>query len=145
MQGTDPATFVATIDARSTRRHTRAGAGSMAWRGWGEGRPPLLLHGASGSWPHWIRNPLPLAEHFRVLAPDMPGFGDSDALPEPHTADRLADGVIAGLEEILPAPAELDLAGFSFGAIIGGLVAARLGLPAPPPLPPAPPPPHLPL
>lgn len=100
----------------------------MMWRTWGEGRPLLLLHGASGSWTHWIRNILPLAEHFRVLAPDMPGFGDSDALPEPHTAERLADGVVAGLDEILPTPAELDLAGFSFGGIIGGLVAARLGL-----------------
>jgi pimeloyl-ACP methyl ester carboxylesterase len=28
---------------------------------------------------------------------------------------------------MVPAPAPLDLAGFSFGAIIGGLVAARLG------------------
>jgi len=128
MQGTDPTTFVATIEARSTRRHTRAGAGSMVWRAWGEGRPLLLLHGASGSWTHWIRNILPLAEHFQVLAPDMPGFGDSDTLPEPHTAERLADGVAAGLDEILPTPADLDVAGFSFGGIIGGLVAARLGL-----------------
>ena len=128
MKGTDPATFVATVDGRSVRRHTRGVAGSMVWRTWGEGRPLLLLHGASGSWTHWIRNILPLAAHFQVLAPDMPGFGDSDALPEPHTADRLADGVVAGFDEILPAPAGLDLAGFSFGGIIGGLVAARLGL-----------------
>jgi 2-hydroxy-6-oxonona-2,4-dienedioate hydrolase len=128
MPGTDPETFVANIDARSARRHTRSAGGSMVWRTWGEGRTLLLLHGASGSWTHWIRNILPLAEHFQVLAPDMPGFGDSDALPEPHTADRLADDVAAGLGEILPAPAELDLAGFSFGGIIAGLVAARLGL-----------------
>jgi pimeloyl-ACP methyl ester carboxylesterase len=128
MQGTDPATHVATIEALASRRRTQADGGSMVWRTWGEGRPLLLLHGASGSWTHWIRNILPLAEHFRVLAPDMPGFGDSDALPEPHTAERLTNGVVAGLDEILPAPAELDLAGFSFGGIIGGLVAARLGL-----------------
>src|SRR5215831_4771929 len=104
MQGTDPATHVATIEALASRRHTRAAGGSMVWRAWGEGRPLLLLHGASGSWTHWIRNILPLAEHFRVLAPDLPGFGDSDALPEPHTAERLADGVVSGLDEILPTP-----------------------------------------
>ncbi len=120
MQGTDPAKQVAAVDALAARRQTRAGGVSMVWRTWGEGRPLLLLHGASGSWTHWIRNVLPLAAHFRVLAPDMPGFGDSATLSEPHTADRLAAAVAAGLDEILPAPAELDLAGFSFGGIIAG-------------------------
>src|SRR5262249_61568135 len=105
MQGTDPATFVATIDAQSTRRHTRAGAGSMVWRTWAEGRPLLLLHGASGSWTHWIRNILPLAEHFQVFAPDMPGFGDSDTLPEPHTAQRLPPRRLARPPALLPPPA----------------------------------------
>jgi pimeloyl-ACP methyl ester carboxylesterase len=57
----------------------------------------------------------------------MPGYGESDAPPEPHTADGLADLVADGVEQILPPPAAFDLAGFSFGAIIGGLVAARLG------------------
>jgi len=128
MQGTDPAKQLATIDALAARRMTRAGGASMVWRTWGEGRPLLLLHGASGSWTHWIRNVLPLAAHFRVIAPDMPGFGDSKTLSEPHTADRLAAAVAAGLDDILPAPAALDLAGFSFGGIIAGLVAARLGL-----------------
>jgi pimeloyl-ACP methyl ester carboxylesterase len=63
----------------------------------------------------------------RVLVPDMPGFGDSDAPPEPHTADGLADLLAAWLDVVLPPPARFDLAGFSFGGIIGGLVAARLG------------------
>src|SRR5262245_5245647 len=128
MQGTDAAKQVAAVDALAAHRQTRAGGVSMVWRTWGEGRPLLLLHGASGSWTHWIRNVLPLAAHFRVLAPDMPGFGDSDTLSEPHTADRLTAAVVAGLDEILPAPAELDLAGFSFGGLVGGLVAPRLGL-----------------
>ncbi len=73
----------------------------MVWRSWGAGPPLVLLHGASGSWTHWIRNVLPLAARFRVLAPDMPGFGDSDAPPEPHTADGLADLVVAGLDDQL--------------------------------------------
>ena len=38
----------------------------MVWRVWGAGPPLVLLHGASGSWTHWIRNVLPLAEHFRA-------------------------------------------------------------------------------
>lgn len=99
----------------------------MVWRVWGNGRPLVLLHGASGSWTHWIRNILPLAARFRVIVPDMPGFGESDAPPEPHTADTLADLVASSLDRVVSPPAELDIAGFSFGGIIGGLVAARLG------------------
>lgn len=118
--------MISRIESLATRQLTPCGVGSMVWRAWGEGRPLVVLHGASGSWTHWIRNILPLAARFRVLAPDMPGFGDSDGPPEPHTADVLAELVAAGLEIVLPPPAELDIAGFSFGGIIGGLVAARL-------------------
>ena len=99
----------------------------MVWRVWGDGRPLVMLHGASGSWTHWIRNILPLAARFRVIVPDMPGFGESETPPEPHTADALADLVVASLASVVSPPAELDIAGFSFGGIIGGLVAARLG------------------
>src|SRR5262249_61674091 len=113
MQGTDPAKQVATIDALAVRRQTRAGGVSMVWRTWGEGRPLLLLHGASGSWTHWIRNVLPLAAHFRVLAPDMPGFGESETLSEPHTADRLAAAVAAGPPPDPPPPPEPALPGAS--------------------------------
>ena len=99
----------------------------MVWRVWGEGRPLVLLHGASGSWTHWIRNVLPLSRHARVCAADMPGFGDSDAPPEPHTANGLADLVVEALERVVEPFAAIDLAGFSFGGIIAGIVAARLG------------------
>ena len=120
------AAFVSKVESLGTRAVTPCAAGSMVWRIWGEGPPLVLLHGASGSWTHWIRNVLPLAARFRVLVPDMPGFGDSDAPLDPHTADSLADLVASGLDVILPPPTELDLAGFSFGGIVAGLMAARL-------------------
>ena len=123
----EPRSHVARIESLGARVVTEVACGDMVWRVWGAGPPLVLLHGASGSWTHWIRNVLPLAEHFRVLAADMPGYGESDAPPEPHTADALADLVVAGIEQMLPEPAVFDLAGFSMGAIIGGLVAARLG------------------
>ena len=120
--------MVAALEARATRVTARLeDGGAMVWRRWGEGPPLVLLHGASGSWTHWVRNIPALAARRAVLVPDMPGFGDSEALPEPHTAERLAAAVARGLDSVLPPPAALDLAGFSFGSIIGGLVAARLG------------------
>jgi pimeloyl-ACP methyl ester carboxylesterase len=123
----DPAQEVSAVESSATRVRTRAGDGAMVWRLWGAGPPLLLLHGASGSWTHWIRNVGPLGAGSRLYVPDMPGFGDSDPPPLPHTAERLADLVVEGLQAVLPAPAALDIAGFSFGGIIGGLVAARLG------------------
>jgi pimeloyl-ACP methyl ester carboxylesterase len=121
----NPAAAIAALDARARHETTPFAAGSMAWRIWGDGPPLVLLHGASGSWTHWIRNIPALAARFRVLVPDLPGFGDSDAPPEPHTVEVLAEAVAAGLDALaLPA---LDLAGFSFGGIVAGHVAARLG------------------
>jgi len=99
----------------------------MVWRAWGAGPPLVLLHGASGSWTHWLLNVAGLAARFTVLAPDMPGFGDSDSMDETHTAEALAAIVSAGIDAVVPLPQPLDLAGFSFGAIIAGLVAARQG------------------
>ncbi len=118
---------MARLEARAARASTPLVAGAMTWRVWGRGRPLVLLHGASGSWAHWIRNIPALARRARVYGADMPGFGDSDMPAPPHTADALADAVAAGIERLVPPPATLDLAGFSFGGIIGGLVAARLG------------------
>jgi pimeloyl-ACP methyl ester carboxylesterase len=122
-----PAARVARLDAAARHSTTAFDGGRMAWRRWGTGPPLVLLHGASGSWTHWLRNLDALAATFTVLVPDLPGFGDSDALPEPHTAGRLAAAVVAGLETEWPAPAPLDVAGFSLGGIVAGLAAARMG------------------
>jgi pimeloyl-ACP methyl ester carboxylesterase len=124
---TDPAGEVAAIESSARRVRTPAGDGTMVWRIWGAGPPLVLLHGASGSWTHWIRNVPPLATRFSVHVPDMPGFGDSDAPPPPHTAEGLTALVAAGIDRVLPPPRGLDIAGFSFGGIVGGIVAARLG------------------
>jgi pimeloyl-ACP methyl ester carboxylesterase len=63
---------------------------------------------------------------FRVLVPDLPGFGDSDMPPEPHTAQAIADLVALGLDVLVSSSEQVDIAGFSFGGIIAGLVAAQL-------------------
>ena len=115
------------IAAEAQRVETRCGDGALVWRIWGEGPPLVLLHGGYGSWTHWIRNVLPLARRFTVIAPDLPGLGESATPPEPWTADGLAAIVVEGLERVLPKDAAPHLAGFSFGGVIGGSVAAQLG------------------
>ncbi|MCZ8141014.1 MAG: alpha/beta fold hydrolase [Acetobacteraceae bacterium] len=103
---------------------TPCGSGSMVWRAWGEGAPLVLLHGGSGSWRHWARNIGPLGAGRMVIAPDLPGLGDS-AMPEGvSTPDGVAAILARGLDHILPAGSRYDLAGFSFGALCSGHLAA---------------------
>src|SRR5215471_21457722 len=99
----------------------------MVWRIWGCGPPLVLFHGGYGSWTHWIRNVLPLARRFTVIAPDLPGLGESATPPEPWTAMGLAAIIVDGLDIVLPKATQPRLAGFSFGGVIGSNVAAQLG------------------
>ncbi|MDQ2939344.1 MAG: alpha/beta fold hydrolase, partial [Actinomycetota bacterium] len=43
----------------------------------GDGPPVVLLHGLGGCWENWLENIPQLARSRRVIAPDLPGFGDS--------------------------------------------------------------------
>jgi pimeloyl-ACP methyl ester carboxylesterase len=118
------------IAAQADRRETPCGEGAMVWRSWGSGPPLVLLHGGYGSWMHWIRNVLPLSRQFTVIAPDLPGLGESATPPEPWTAEGLAAIIVEGLDSVLARSSSREaphLAGFSFGGVIGGSVAARLG------------------
>jgi 2-hydroxy-6-oxonona-2,4-dienedioate hydrolase len=124
---TDPATIVADIESRAELRRTPCGADSMVWRIWGRGTPLALLHGGYGSWTHWIRNVDPLAKRYRVLVPDLPGLGDSDMPSEPDRAESSAEAVASGLLSLIGNNETVDIAGFSYGGLIGGLMAERLG------------------
>jgi 2-hydroxy-6-oxonona-2,4-dienedioate hydrolase len=119
--------FVEGVAAEAQRIETPCGDGGMVWRVWGSGPPLVLLHGGYGSWTHWIRNVLPLARWFTVIAADLPGLGESATPPEPHTAEGLAAIVVQGLEIVLAKDAAPHIAGFSFGGVLGGHVAAQLG------------------
>jgi 2-hydroxy-6-oxonona-2,4-dienedioate hydrolase len=125
-----PAAIVAAIDARAEHLATPCGSGSMIWRRWGpkSGGPPalVLLHGGYGSWTHWLRNIETLATRYRVLACDLPGLGESADAPKPYSAESLAAIVAEGIGRVAPGES-VALCGFSFGAVIGGHVAAQMG------------------
>jgi pimeloyl-ACP methyl ester carboxylesterase len=97
------------------------------WREFGSGAPLVLLHGGHGSWMHWIRNIEALAASHRVLVPDLPGYGDSDALPADAGFPGIVDAVAASADKLLGAAAPFDLAGFSFGGVIAGCLARQRG------------------
>lgn len=127
-----PEAQVAAVAAASEVIETPCGEGSMVWRRWpgpavDAGPPVVLLHGGFGAWTHWLRAIPALNEHLEVIACDMPGLGDSADMPKPHTAEGIAQVVVRGLEQVLGPQAPFRLAGFSFGGLIGSLVAAMAG------------------
>ncbi|MCC6534369.1 MAG: alpha/beta hydrolase [Burkholderiales bacterium] len=99
-------------------------AGGLACHVEGAGPPLVLLHGGMGSWTHWSRNIPALRAHFTVHAPDLPGCGDSPSVPDDIPRDVYVGQVCAALSGIAGG-APLRVAGFSFGAIIAAMVAAR--------------------
>ncbi len=97
------------------------------WHLWGPADRPavVLLHGGSGSWTHWVRNIAPLREAgFRVLVPDLPGFGDSDLPPGCTDAPQLPAHLHHGLQQLAPR-APVQIVGFSFGGMTAALWLAE--------------------
>jgi pimeloyl-ACP methyl ester carboxylesterase len=99
----------------------------MVWHAWGAVAAPtlVLLHGGSGSWTHWLRCIAPLRDAgWRVLVPDLPGFGDSDLPVGCTDVDNLPPHLHAGLQQLQAAglcAGPVSVAGFSFGGMAGAL------------------------
>jgi pimeloyl-ACP methyl ester carboxylesterase len=97
--------------------------GHMTWHIWaaGSGKPALLLfHGGSGSWIHWIRNVVPLSQHYTVYAADLPGLGDSDPPDDVRDIWSVTKCVRTAIDAILPKDQPFRLTGFSFGGMVSG-------------------------
>jgi len=122
-----PQAVLARMEHAARRIETPCGDGHMVWRVWGEGpRPPLLLlHGGYGSWRHWIRTIPAFATDRAVIAPDLPGLGESASPVDAPTQADIAAILRAGLAEVLPPRAAYDLVGFSFGGMIAGHLSAQ--------------------
>lgn len=117
--------------AGAERFETSYQSAQMVWHAWGDVSAPrlVLLHGGSGSWTHWLRCIGPLRDAgWRVLVPDLPGFGDSD-LPQGCTdVDDLPPHLHAGLQQLQAAgqcSTAVNVVGFSFGGMAGALWLAE--------------------
>lgn len=95
----------------------------------GGGHPVLMLHGggpgASGV-SNYSRNFTALARHFRVIIPDMPGYGDSGKVVNREDPFGGLAAYMTGLLDILNLPA-VHVVGNS----LGGAVALRMALDTP--------------
>jgi pimeloyl-ACP methyl ester carboxylesterase len=86
-----------------------------------------MLHGGFGSWTHWVANIGALQKSRTLWVPDIPGLGASAGLDEPSTVEHFAREVLTSLDTLFGADSDFDLAGFSFGALIGAQLAAMAG------------------
>jgi len=103
------------LDPARFRTHVvRARGFAQAYVDEGRGTPLLLVHG----WPEtkriWWRNIAPLAAAgFRVIAPDLRGFGESECAPDgfadvaSHSRDLAALLDAAGIDQIVPVGGDL--------------------------------------
>lgn len=82
----------------------------------------LLLHGGIGdAHLNWSPGAPSLAEHFRVIAPDLPGFGATAALPS-----MSVESLLEWIRQFLDALGieQVALGGHAFGALLARLFAA---------------------
>jgi pimeloyl-ACP methyl ester carboxylesterase len=96
--------------------------GGVSFEARGAGEPLLLLHGTGGSRAHWRPIVELLAPHRELLLVDLPGHGDSDAVPDdvPHTPIGYAQVLAALLDELGIADAH------AAGNSVGGWTALEL-------------------
>jgi pimeloyl-ACP methyl ester carboxylesterase len=91
----------------------------------GEKDKPVLLyvHGLAGTWSNWIFNLLPFSDRFRVIAVDLPGFGDSDMPKGTLTIEGYVETLKQLLEEL--GVKKVTLIGNSMGGQIGAVFGKR--------------------
>lgn len=83
-----------------SQRHTHAGVDWHYLEG-GRGEPLILLHGFNADAHHFCRAAIHLRHHFRLIAPDLPGFGDTRYEAEPNfNIDDLASRLLGWLDAL---------------------------------------------
>ncbi|MEU0303561.1 alpha/beta hydrolase [Streptomyces sp. NPDC006175] len=114
---------MSSLSPEATSREIRTQDGRIHFHDAGEGHPIVLLHGSgpgATAWGNFAPNIDHLAERFRVLAVDLPGWGGSEAVPmserdHPGAVIRLLDEL--GIEKAA-------LVGNSMGGVVSLTTAA---------------------
>jgi pimeloyl-ACP methyl ester carboxylesterase len=100
--------------------------GELAYVDEGEGPAVVLLHGFPTSSFLWRAFVPPLAARFRVIAPDLLGYGDSD---KPEGADLSMTAQVGYVQELLESLAvqRFAVVGHDLGGVVAQLLALEAG------------------
>lgn len=104
------------VDGRSVR---------YADLGAGEAPPVIFVHGLGGNWQNWLENMPRIAQERRVLALDLPGFGESELPPWEISISAYARAVDGWLDRL--GVGHVAVVGNS----MGGFIAAELAIQCP--------------
>ncbi|MET8871164.1 alpha/beta fold hydrolase [Nocardia sp. NPDC004604] len=118
------------MDAADTSRHITVDGLKLRYHEAGSGPPLVLLHGSGpgvSGWANFGANLPVLAQHFRCLILDQPGFGASER-PEVYERNylRISADAVVGLLDQLALPS-VHLLGNSMGGAVATLVALEHG------------------
>ncbi|HYF25117.1 MAG TPA: alpha/beta fold hydrolase [Baekduia sp.] len=116
------------VDWREHLRRVRVAGREVNVVDWGPDRPDapvmVFVHGLSGCWQNWLENLPFFARTHRVIAMDLPGFGESEMPGEKITISgygRFVDALLGELAVHEP----VVLVGNSMGGFIGAEVAIQ--------------------
>ncbi len=111
-----------TISVEATGRTVDADGIATHYHDVGAGDPVLLLHGSGpgvSAWANWQHNIPALAEHYRVIAPDIVGFGDTQRPDDIHYSLDTWIGHVWAF---------LDALGIEQTSLVGNSLGGRIGL-----------------
>ena len=119
----DDATWL-TVDWPSlTRRVTVEGREVNVIDTGGAGKPPIVfVHGLGGAWQNWLLNIPAFMDAHRVIAPDLPGFGESP-MPREKISIKGYARIVDGLLDALGVESAVVV-----GNSMGGFVSAELAI-----------------
>jgi len=110
------------VDWQEHLRWVRVKDGWMNVVDMGSGEPVIFIHGLSGCWQNWLEQ-LPLfARDHRVVAVDLPGFGQSEMPEEEISISLYAEAIDELMEEL-----EIETARI-VGNSMGGFIGAELAI-----------------
>lgn len=110
-------------DAINTIEVSTLGVLTRAWQyGSADGAPLVLVHGFRGDH-HGLQGlamaAAELAPELRIIVPDLPGFGETPAIPErEHSLDLFGEWLIEFTAQIAPAENGFAILGHSFGSLV---------------------------
>jgi abhydrolase domain-containing protein 6 len=115
--------------AHAGKRAVRVDGHRIVYYQAGRGRTIVLVHGFTGSKENWLPVMRELSRSYRVIAPDLPGWGESTRLRGADygpvaQAERLRDFLLA-VQGAIPYRPPTLVVGHSMGGQILGLLAAR--------------------
>ena len=91
----------------------------------GSGPPLLFVHGLSGRWANWLENIPDFARDHRVIAMDLPGFGDSEMPREKISISGYGEFLCRFMDEVGVERAVL------VGNSMGGFISAEVAIERP--------------